>query len=104
MSAASLMTWLGEHMPEVQKTARSMCSSMAFHAYMLSLTGIPDDSLPWDTHDDRCARYLAALRAKHPATAPRKPAPQIPPPVWDSRPINPSDAMAAVRSMCGGTR
>jgi hypothetical protein len=32
----------------------------------------------------------------------RKAEPEVPPPVWDSRPIHPSGAMAAVRAMCGG--
>lgn len=29
-------------------------------------------------------------------------APEVPPPVWDTRPIVPGHAMAAVRAMCGG--
>jgi hypothetical protein len=97
MSAAALMEWLGENMPEVQRTARSFGNPTDYHAYMISLTGV--FSL-FGTLDERCAAYLEALKAKHQA-APQKPAPQIPPPVWDTRPISPSDAMAAVRAMCG---
>lgn len=29
-----------------------------------------------------------------------RPAPEVPPPVWDDRPIDPDRAMAAVRAMC----
>lgn len=97
MSAAALMTWLGEHMPEAQRMARGFSTPTDYHAYMISLTGVISI---FGSADERSAAYLEALKRKYPPKA--KQAPQIPPPVWDSRPINPSDAMAAVRSMCGG--
>lgn len=36
------------------------------------------------------------------APARRASQPEVPPPVWDTRVIDPSDAMAAVRAMCRG--
>ncbi|GAB3763540.1 hypothetical protein GCM10028796_17210 [Ramlibacter monticola] len=36
-----------------------------------------------------------------PAPAP-KPAPQVPPPVWDARPISPDACERATHAMCGG--
>lgn len=44
---------------------------------------------------------LVAEASSAAVTTPRKLA-EIPPPVWDTRPINPSDAMAAVRALCKG--
>lgn len=96
MSAAALMDWLGQHMPQVQKEARSFPGYGGFHEYMQELTGVNG----CDSHDAMCAAYLAALQAKHPG--PRKPTPQIPPPVWDTRKVTADGAWAAVVAMCGG--
>lgn len=97
MSAAALMDWLGQHMPQVQKEARSFPGYSGFHEYMQLLTGVNG----CDGHDAMCAAYLAALQAKHP-TAPRKPLPQIPPPVWDARPVTADGAWAAVVALSRG--
>lgn len=35
---------------------------------------------------------------------PAKCPPEIPPPVWDCRPVTGDDAMAAVRAMCGAAK
>lgn len=37
-----------------------------------------------------------------PVPGPRRPAPEIPPPVWDTRPIDPRRAWDAVVAMCKG--
>lgn len=97
MSAAALMDWLGANMPEEPRIVRSFSTASEFHAYMTSISGV---LALYGSHDACCAKYLAALKARHP-TRPRKAAPVGPPPVWDTRPISPNDAMAAVRAMCG---
>lgn len=103
MSAAALMDWLGGHLPAEQEKARRHQDRASFHAHMRELSGVDEELWMLHLHDHLCARYLAALTAKFPqARIVIKPRPQIPPPVWDTRPISPSDAMAAVRAMCGG--
>lgn len=97
MSATALMDWLGQNMPEEQRTARAFSCPTDFHAYMISLSGV--FSL-FSSHDERCAAYLKALQAKHPTV--RKPAPQVPPPVWDTRPVSADRAIAAVRALSRG--
>lgn len=70
--AAALMQWLGEHKPEVQRTARALSSLTFFYAYMGELSGARFSHSP-NSHDEYCEVYLAAFKAKY-AKAP-EPAP-----------------------------
>jgi hypothetical protein len=61
--AAALMTWLGLHMPDVQKKARGFSGHGAFTEYMEALTGVTANR--FDSHDEQCEGYLAALKRKY---------------------------------------
>lgn len=67
-----------------------------------------DESLPRPAFDEMCEQALkawAAHKAKQaaPAAAQPKPAPQLPPEVWQSQAADADRAWAAVVAMCGGT-
>lgn len=102
MSAAALMTWLGEHMPEVQKKARSFPGSGGFHSYMTELTGV----MCLGDHDYACAMYLIELQRRYPTgiatPGPRKPAPQLPPEIWNPNKVDAGRAWAAVVALSRG--
>lgn len=104
MSAAALMDWLGQHLPMEQQAARNCGNREQFHHHMASLTGVVEPMWMFFTHDELCARYLQTLQTKYLMPISTKPGPVIPPPVWDSRPVTATTAMAAVRALCGDSR
>jgi hypothetical protein len=59
----------------------------------MSLSGVV---IEWIVSDEASLDDLA-----DDAAVTLKPPPEIPPPVWDARPIDADRAMAAVRAMCG---
>lgn len=63
-------------------------------------------SLPrpkFDTVSVQMVEAWAREQAKH-APGPRKPAPQLPPEIWNPNKVDAGRAWAAVVAMCGGTR
>lgn len=100
MSAAALMDWMGQNMPNTCAAARACCSPREFHNFMLSLTGL----LPiYGEHDAVCAAYLRALmdqQVVRPITT-TAPAPRLPPEIWNTRPFDAAAAWAATRIAAG---
>lgn len=60
LGAQILMEWLGQHAPQVLRSARHFAEPTAFHAYFRTLTGTSKEH--FDSHGHACLFYLEALK------------------------------------------
>ena len=108
MSATTaLLTWLKECRPDLHTRLLNQPSITDTFAMLNAETGLNEQ---WHAGCDSsdyelsCFHWLAAFQSKReaPPSAPKKPPPQVPFEVWNTKPINADDCMAAVRAMCAG--
>lgn len=101
MSAQALMQWLAERDPDVVRLVRGLSCPPDFYDFMQGVTGVKRSA--WQSHDELCAAYLDVLKSRS-LCAPRtvKAPPQLPPEIWQTRPVDAELAMASVRDMSRG--
>lgn len=73
-------------------------------AEQLAVRGLPISTYYREHYLSAGYRPMHKVATKKKVVGPRKPPPEVPPPVWDMRPINADAAMAAVRSSCESYR